>query len=117
MTIKIAKIPYSQRAGWPDWSRIKRGIEAVGQHNRFGPPLKRIFAHHQIERFFGGKNNPISLRYHARFQSSIDMLRQKLMATKRIVDPGIAEVRDPLQADLSLQAQADKMIRHRLSES
>jgi hypothetical protein len=103
VTIKVAKVTNRQRPGWFDRLRIKRGIEAVGQNDRFGPPPGWIFAHHQIEGLSRSKNNPISLGYYARFQSRIDVSRQKLATTKGIVDPGVAEVRNPSQPHPSLE--------------
>src|SRR5262249_36155577 len=53
---------------------------------------------------------------HARFQPGVGEARKKFAAAKWIIDPGVAKVRDPRHAKSALQAQADKVVRHRLTE-
>src|ERR1044072_1585633 len=116
MSVKTSQIADNQRARRLALLRVQRRTKAVRQHVRLGSPRSRVFAHYQIECFFRREDQLVGRFDHPRFQSRVDELREKLIAAKWIVCPRITEVRNPRHTQARLKAQANKVIRHRLTE-
>src|SRR3974390_1496554 len=117
MAVKIPEITNDQRSVRARRRTIERRVEAVRQHACFSAPGRRVFAHHQIERFLRGHDDPVGILDDLLLQTSVYKRRQVLIAAKRVMGPWIAEMSDPWNSEPGLQQQSEQMIRHWLAES